>query len=88
MVSHVCIFKPSCEQAPSDLFTGTPPPPPSFCDYVQGYEFIQCVTGRGDRVVWRPYTGVIHCVFDQIPNLQNCFTTTNKKLEGEGASYR
>jgi hypothetical protein len=23
------------------------------------------------------YTGVIHCIFDQIPNLQNCFTTPN-----------
>ncbi len=22
--------------------------------------------------MWRPYTGVIHCVFDQNPNLQNC----------------
>ncbi len=26
----------------------------------------------------------IHCVFDQIPNLQNCFTTPNKNLGGEG----
>ncbi len=33
-------------------------------------------------------TGVIHRVFDQIPNLQNCFTTPNKNLEGEGASDR
>jgi hypothetical protein len=32
--------------------------------------------------VWRATTGVIHCVFDQIPNLQNCFTTLqNKSLE-------
>jgi hypothetical protein len=35
-------------------------------------------------VVWRATTGVIHCVFDQIPNLQNCFTTPNKNLGGEG----
>jgi hypothetical protein len=28
--------------------------------------------GGGDRVVWRQYTGVIRCVFDQILNLQNC----------------
>jgi hypothetical protein len=35
--------------------------------------------GRRDRVVWRASTGVIHCVFDQIPNLQNCFFTPNKK---------
>jgi hypothetical protein len=35
--------------------------------------------------MWRAYTGVIiHCVFDQIPNLQNCFTTQNKTWEGRG----
>jgi hypothetical protein len=38
--------------------------------------------------VWRASTGVIHCVFDQIPNLQNCFITPNKNLGGEGASDR
>ncbi len=27
--------------------------------------------------MWRTYKGVIHCVFDQIPNLQNCFTNQN-----------
>ncbi len=43
-----------------------------------------CNTGGRDRVVWRAYTGVIHCVFDQIPNLQNCFTTPNKNLGGKG----
>ncbi len=32
----------------------------------------------------RAYTGVIRYVFDQIPNLQNCFTTVG----GEGASDR
>jgi hypothetical protein len=36
------------------------------------HEFLQCVTGGG-RVVMRASTGVIHCVFDQIPNLQNYF---------------
>jgi hypothetical protein len=30
------------------------------------------------------YAGVIHCVFDQIPSLQNCFTTQNKKPRREG----
>ncbi len=35
--------------------------------------------------MWRAYTGVVHCVFDQISNLQNCFTTPNKNLVGEGA---
>jgi hypothetical protein len=59
----------------SNLLTGSPPPAPSLCngcEEVQGYVFTQCVTGGGeDRVVWRAYTGVIHCVFDQIPNLQS-----------------
>ncbi len=32
----------------------------------------------------RAYAGAIHCVFDQIPNLQNCFTTPNKTQEGMG----
>jgi hypothetical protein len=30
----------------------------------------------------------VHCIFDQIPNLQNCFTTINKNLGGDGASDR
>jgi hypothetical protein len=37
---------------------------------------------RGDRVVWRAYTGVIYCVFGQIRNLHNCFTALNKNLGG------
>jgi hypothetical protein len=47
----------------------------------QVYVFICTVwqEGGGDRVVWRSYTRVIHCVFDQIPSLQNCFTAPNKK---------
>jgi len=36
--------------------------------------------------MWRAYSGVTHCVFDQIPNLQNCSTTPNKNQRGEGAS--
>ncbi len=36
----------------------------------------------------RSITGVIHCVFDQIQDLHNCFSTPNKNLGGEGASYR
>jgi hypothetical protein len=32
--------------------------------------FIQCVKGEY-RVVWRASKGVIHCVFDLIPNLKN-----------------
>ncbi len=34
--------------------------------------------------MWRASTGVIHCIFDQIPNLQNGLTTPNKNLGGEG----
>jgi hypothetical protein len=30
-------------------------------------------------VVWGVYTGVIHCVFDQIVNLKNCFSTPNNR---------
>jgi hypothetical protein len=44
---------------------------------------------EGDQVVRRASTGVIHCVFDQIPNVQNCFATPNKNhknLGGEGSS--
>jgi hypothetical protein len=32
----------------------------------------------------RASTGVICCVFKQIPNLQNCFITPKKNLGGEG----
>jgi hypothetical protein len=40
--------------------------------------------GGGDLVVWRAITGSINCICDQILNLQNCFTTPNKNLGGEG----
>ncbi len=70
----------------SHWFTTHPPPFPVWiskgvCIYTV------CNIGR-DRDVWRSYTGVIHCVFDQILNLKNCFTTPNKNLGGEGASDR
>ncbi len=35
--------------------------------------------------MWRAYKGVIHCVFDKVPNPQNCFFTPNKNLGGEGS---
>jgi hypothetical protein len=38
--------------------------------------------------MWRAYTGVLNCVFDQVPKLPNCFSTPNKNLGGEGASDR
>ncbi len=60
--------------APSNIITGSPPPHPP-C--VNKYRSIPCITiytvykGGGESgCVWRAYTGVIHCVFDQIPNLQ------------------
>ncbi len=37
--------------------------------------------GGEDLVVWS-YT--LQYVFEQIPNLQNCFTTPNKNLRGDG----
>jgi hypothetical protein len=46
------------------------------------YTFYTVLKGGGDEVMWRTYTRVIHCVFYQIPNLQNCFTTPNKTKEG------
>jgi hypothetical protein len=72
----------------SNLLTSSPPPSsPLFPVRLStGLCFIQYVTmgGGGGRVVWRAYTGVIRCVFDQIPNLQNCFTTPNKNPGGRG----
>jgi hypothetical protein len=50
-----------------------------------------CNGGGGDRVVWRTNiykSYVIHSVFDQIPNLPNCFSNPSKNLGGEGASDR
>ncbi len=44
---------------------------------------MQCITGGGggSGCVESIYcTGVIQCVFDQIQNLQNCFTAPNKNL--------
>jgi hypothetical protein len=37
--------------------------------------------------MWRSYTGVIHYVFDQIPDLQNCFTTPKKARRGVGLRH-
>ncbi len=42
------------------------------------------ILGPVEQIVWRASAGVIHCVFDQISNLQNCFTTPNKNLERGG----
>jgi hypothetical protein len=74
-----------------------PPPFPVWRSAYRGmYLYSTVCNGEGgrDRVVWRA-SGVIHCQYDQIPNLhncikkrKNCFTTPNKNLGGEGASDR
>ncbi len=35
--------------------------------------------------MWRAFSGVIHCVFDQVLNLQNCFTTPKKPRRARGS---
>ncbi len=83
-VSHVGIFDPSCKLAPLYLLSSSPPPPlPFVSKYRSIYNihtfYTVCNRGwGGDGVMWRAYSGIIHCVFDRIPNLQNCFTTPNK----------
>jgi hypothetical protein len=37
--------------------------------------------------VVRASTGVIHCILDQIPNLQNCFTNPKQKPRRGGGLY-
>ena len=37
--------------------------------------------------MWRAYTGVIHCVFDQISNLQNCSTSQTKPRRRGGLRH-
>ncbi len=79
------IFDPSCELAPLYLLKSSPPlPRPPCVNKYQIYTVCNTGGGGGVRVVWRASTGLIHCVFDQIPNLQNCFTTPNKNQEGIG----
>jgi hypothetical protein len=59
-----------------------PPPPPSV--WISRYGvYTVCIRVGGSGCVESIYR-VIHYVFDQIPNLQNCFTTPNKNLGEEG----
>jgi hypothetical protein len=49
------------------------------------YLTLQCVTGGSgcvESIYYRSYT--VHCEFDQIPNLQNCFTTPKNTKDGNG----
>ncbi len=85
------LFSTSCKLTPLYLLSSSPPPPPIHEWIGTGLHIhsIQCVTGGGKGwVMWRAYTGVIHCVFDQIPNLQNCFTTHSKQNLGGGVGLR
>ncbi len=38
----------------------------------------------GDRVVWRAYTGVIHCVFDRFQTYKIALPPQTKTSEGRG----
>jgi hypothetical protein len=90
----VGIFDPACElfspwtkeiylctvAPPQYLLSDLHPTPPLLKENVQ---YIQTVCGKvwggGVELYCRPYSaGVLHSVSDQIPNLQNCFTTPNK----------
>ncbi len=64
--------------APLPSLKFTSPPLPCVKKY-RSIQSLQCVTGGGDPVVWRASTRLIHCVFDQIQNKQNCFTTPSKQ---------
>jgi hypothetical protein len=44
--------------------------------------YVHCETGGGGWVMWRAYSGAIHWIIDQIPNLRNCFATPKKDLGG------
>ncbi len=67
------------------------PPLPPFSVWISTGVCIYTVCdgrGRGsgcDESIYRSYT---HSVFDQIPNLQNWYTTLNKNREWERASSR
>jgi hypothetical protein len=72
------IFDPSCKLAPHYLSTVHPPPPPGASGW----------SGIGSYTPETLGHSIFYSVFGQIPNLQNCFTTPNKNLGGEGASDR
>ena len=87
----VCIFDPACELLTpwtKELYLCTVAPllyllsdllPPPPLPNVQYIVYRQCVTVGGVEMYCGPYSaGVLHWVSDQIQNLQNFFTTSNK----------
>jgi hypothetical protein len=78
-------------QRPSNLLIGPPTPSLPFPVLICTGVCIYTVCNRGGEGIGlcgEHIQEFIYCVFDQIPNIQNCFTTPNKNLGGEGASDR
>jgi hypothetical protein len=80
--SHVGIFDPSCELAPLYPLTGSPTPLPC----VNKYVYILCIYtvcnwGRGEGIgLCEEHIQELYTVlFDQIPNLQDCFYHSKQK---------
>jgi hypothetical protein len=73
-VSHVGILAQICELLPLYLLSSSPPPPVNNYRSIQS---LQCVTGGGGVGLCGEHIQELymHCVFDQIPNQKNCFTT-------------
>ncbi len=64
---------------PSTFSLNPPPPQTKSTVYSDSVWLCVCVGGGGVELCFRPYSaGVLHSVSDQVPNLQNYFTTPNK----------
>jgi hypothetical protein len=76
--SQSCWYFRTLLKRPS-TFSPVHSPLTSLCEKVQFYT-LYTVCNEGKRIGLRGehILGVIHYVFDQIPNLQNCFATPNK----------
>ncbi len=71
----------------SNLLTGSPPLPPSLCEKVQFYVFIQCVTGGegGIRLCGEHWQELCTVYFTRFQTYEIALPPN---LEGEGASDR